>query len=55
MVSFVFLMLNQVNRADLDEFEKVKEDIGRDLKPDNKGWILFEAMERTSDRVPRAE
>lgn len=48
-------MLNQVDRADMDEFDKVKEYIGRDLEFSKKGCILFEAMERTSDRVPRAE
>ena len=55
LVSLVFLMLNQVNRADMDVFDKVKSEIGKDLEFSKKGWILFEAMERTSDRIPRAE
>lgn len=55
MVSLVFLMLNQVDREDMDRFENEKENIGKDLTSSNKGCILFEAMERTSDRFPRAE
>ena len=52
LVTFCWL---NADRDDLDKFDEIKASVSEDFKFGDKGLWLFDAMVRTSERVPHAE